>query len=70
MSVFAAGALAGHGDGAGSGDVLDAVGTADVQEGLDLRFGAADFDHEGLLADVDDAGAEHLDQGDQLGEVL
>jgi len=41
LSVFAAGALAGHGDRAGAGDVLDAVGPADVEKGLDLRFGSS-----------------------------
>ena len=65
-----AGALAGHGDGSGAGDALDAVRLADLDEGLDLGLGPADLDHDGLVADVDDAAAEHLDQREDLGALL
>ena len=52
----------GHGDRPGSGDALDAVRLAYVDERLDLLLGPAHFHHNELLADINDFAFEHLDQ--------
>ena len=55
-------AAADEGDPAGPGELADAIGAYGVDEGLDLPFLARDLDHHIAGADIDDAGAEHLNE--------
>src|SRR5215211_2501381 len=59
-------AAAGQGDPAGAGQLADAVGVEQLEHGLDLGRAAGGLDGEGLGADVDDLGPEHLGQLDDL----
>ena len=59
-------AAAGHGDDAGAGQFLDAVGADQFDEGVDFFFFAGDLDHHGAGADVHDVAAEQVDQFDHF----
>src|SRR5215211_4801879 len=59
-------AAAGQGDPPGAGELADAVGVEQLKHGLDLGGAAGGLDGEGVGADVDDLGPEHLGQLDDL----
>src|SRR5215207_4897353 len=59
-------AAAGQGDPAGAGQLADAVGVEQLEHGLDLGRAAGGLDGQGVGADVDDLGPEHLGQLDDL----
>src|ERR1700730_15545278 len=58
-----------EGDAPGAGQLQNAVRTHEIDEGLDLALLAGHFDHHGIRADIDDAGAEHFHQQSNFGPL-
>ena len=59
-----------HTDSAGAGELLDTEGVHHLEEGFDLVVIAGDFDDEKVTGDIDDAGAEGIDELHDLGAVM
>ncbi len=60
------GTAAGHGDDAGAGEFLDAVGTDEFDEGIDFFLFAGEFDHDGIGADINDMATEEVSELDDF----
>ena len=53
-----------------AGQLLNPVGTEQVDEGLDFPLWTGQFDHHAGATDIHDATAEQIDDGQNLGAFL